>query len=119
MKALLDAGADPSRCTREGLSPYRLALQFGLTEAAARLRAQTDAPEISDDERFVAACARGDEAGATAPGNLDHNPYYKCANALWFGIYYHGNHHRKPILFNPKYMPMTHREMEAGEPEPA
>jgi len=66
VKALLDAGADPSRCTREGLSPYRLALQFGLTEAAARLRAQTDAPEISDDERFVAACARGDEAEARA-----------------------------------------------------
>ena len=66
VKALLDAGADPSRATPEGLSPYRLALQFGLTEAAALLRAQTDAPEISDDERFVAACARGDEAEARA-----------------------------------------------------
>jgi hypothetical protein len=66
VKALLDAGADPSRATREGLSPYRLALQFGLTEAAALLQAQTDAPEISDDERFVAACARGDEAEARA-----------------------------------------------------
>jgi ankyrin repeat protein len=66
VKALLDAGADPSRATRAGLSPYRLALQFGLTEAAALLRAQTDAPEISDDERLVAACARGDEAEARA-----------------------------------------------------
>jgi ankyrin repeat protein len=66
VKALLDAGADPSRSTREGLSPYRLALQFGLTEAAALLQAQTDAPEIYDDERFVAACARGDEAEARA-----------------------------------------------------
>jgi len=65
-KALLDAGADPSRATREGISPYRLALQFGLTEAAALLKTHTDAPEISDDERFVAACARGDEAGARA-----------------------------------------------------
>ena len=64
VKALLDAGADPSRATPEGLSPYRLALQFGLTEVAALLRAQTDAPEISDEERFVAACARGDEAEA-------------------------------------------------------
>jgi len=63
-KALLEAGADPSRATREGISPYRLALQFGLTEAAALLKVQTDAPEISDDERFVAACARGDEAEA-------------------------------------------------------
>ncbi len=63
-KALLDAGADPSRTTREGISPYRLALQFGLTEVAAMLKAQTGAPDVSDDERFVAACARGDEAGA-------------------------------------------------------
>ena len=66
VKALLDAGADPSQPTPQGLSPYRLALQFGLTEAAALLQAQTDAPEISDDERFVAACARGDEAEARA-----------------------------------------------------
>ena len=65
-RALLDAGADPSRPTRDGLSPYRLALQFGLTEVAALLQARTDAPEISDDERFVAACARGDEAAARA-----------------------------------------------------
>ena len=50
----------------DGLSPYRLALQFGLTEAAALLRARTDAPDISDEERFVAACARGDEAEARA-----------------------------------------------------
>jgi len=65
-KALLDAGADPSRATREGICPYRLALQFGLTEAAALLQARTEAPEISDDERFVAACARGDETEAHA-----------------------------------------------------
>ena len=65
-KALLDAGADPSRATREGISLYRLALQFGLTEIAALLKAQTDAPDISDDEHFIAACARGDEAGARA-----------------------------------------------------
>ena len=32
------------------------------------LRAQTDAPDISDEERFVAACARGDEAEARAIG---------------------------------------------------
>ncbi|MEH2575656.1 ankyrin repeat domain-containing protein [Bradyrhizobium sp. AZCC 1708] len=68
VKALLDAGADPSRSTPEGLSPYRLALQFGLTEAAALLRAQTDAPDISDDERFVVACARGDFAAPRSAG---------------------------------------------------
>lgn len=64
VKALLDAGADPSHATREGISPYRLALQFGLTEAAAALQAKTDAPELSEDERFIAACACSDEAGA-------------------------------------------------------
>ena len=48
------------------LSPYRLALRFGLTDVAALLQARTDVPEISDDERFVAACARGDEAEARA-----------------------------------------------------
>jgi len=66
VKALLDAGADPSRPTPDGLSPYQLALQFGLTDAAALLRAQTDAPDISDEERFIAACARGDEEEARA-----------------------------------------------------
>ena len=64
VEALLEAGADPSRPTPDGLSAYRLALQFGLTEVAALLQAQTGAPEISDDEQFIAACARGDEAGA-------------------------------------------------------
>src|SRR5262249_50620715 len=50
-----------------------------------------------------------DESGQTTPGNLDHNLYYNAANALWFGIYYHDNHHRKPQLFNPKYMPASKR----------
>ena len=56
----------PSRPTADGVSPYRLALQFGLSDIADLLRAQTDEPEISDEERFVAACARGDEAEARA-----------------------------------------------------
>jgi len=65
-RALLDAGADPSRDNSDGVSPYRLALRFGLTETVALLRARIDVPDISDDERFVAACARGDEAEAQA-----------------------------------------------------
>lgn len=43
--------------------------------------------------------------GDTKAANLNHNWYYKIANAIWFGIYFHGNHHRKPALFNPRYMP--------------
>ena len=65
-KALLEAGADALRPTADGVSPYRLALQFGLSDIANLLRAQTDEPEISDEERFVAACAQGDEAEARA-----------------------------------------------------
>jgi ankyrin repeat protein len=68
-KALLDAGADPSRRNPDGVSPYRLALRFGLTDVAALLHAQVSVPEIPDDERFVAACARGDEAEARAIRN--------------------------------------------------
>ena len=64
VKALLDAGADPSAATPDGVSPYRLALRFGLSDVADLLREQTDAPAISEEERFVAACARGDETEA-------------------------------------------------------
>lgn len=48
-----------------------------------------------------------EETGETAAANFDDSLYYKLANACWFGIYYHGNHHRKPMLFNPKYMPVS------------
>ena len=44
-------------------------------------------------------------AARSRPGNLDHKLYYRLANTLWFGLYYHGNHHRRPMLFNPKKMP--------------
>lgn len=49
------------------------------------------------------------ETGETAAANLDNTLYYKIANFLWFGIYYHANHHRKPLLFNPKYMVAARR----------
>lgn len=50
-----------------------------------------------------------EEDGATAPGNLNGNLYYKLANAFWFGIYFHGNHHRRPQLFNPRKMVLAPR----------
>jgi len=68
--ALLAAGADPSRAAPDGVNPYRLALRFGLTEVAALLRARIEVPDISEEERFVAACARGDEAEARTIGAL-------------------------------------------------
>jgi ankyrin repeat protein len=65
MEALLDAGADASAHTPEGIDAHTLALRFGLTDVA-RLIAQrlgSDAP-LPPDEQFVAACARGDGSAA-------------------------------------------------------
>ena len=58
---LLDAGADPRITTPNGLSAYRYALQFGLTEVAELLRQRTGDETLADDERFVAACSSGNE----------------------------------------------------------
>jgi len=64
IEALLDAGANPSATTPQGVSAYRLALQFGLGEVADLLREVTAAEPLTEEELFVAACARGDEAEA-------------------------------------------------------
>lgn len=53
--------------------------------------------------------------GHTSAANLNHNLYYKIANALWFGIYFHGNHHRKPLLFNPRTMEVKVRVLQQPE----
>lgn len=42
------------------------------------------------------------------PRNLDHG-WYWLANRLWFGLYFHANHHRWPYLFDP-------RKRSASEP---
>jgi len=70
------------------------------------------------------------EDGSTAAANLNHNLYYKLANFFWCGIYFHGNHHRKPLLFNPRKMEIRRKSAEVvtlkqpphenpGEPEQA
>jgi hypothetical protein len=59
-----EGGADPTAKTPDGISAYRLALQFGLGEVAELLRENHGAEPISEEDRFVAACARGDEAEA-------------------------------------------------------
>ncbi|MBE9606136.1 ankyrin repeat domain-containing protein [Acetobacteraceae bacterium H6797] len=64
VEALLAAGADPCARTREGMSAWRYALQYGLTEVAARLAPAGEPEELDEAARFVAACARGDEAEA-------------------------------------------------------
>jgi ankyrin repeat protein len=64
VEALLKAGADPSAKTGDGISAYGFALQLGLGEVAELLAEHGAAEPVSEDERFVAACARGDEAEA-------------------------------------------------------
>jgi ankyrin repeat protein len=72
VRALLDKGADPHARTKDGTTAYQLALQFGLTEAAAMLSAAGAAESLSLDDQFLAACARGDVAEAR--GFLDAQP---------------------------------------------
>lgn len=58
-----------------------------------------------------------DENGNTAPANFNDTLYHKLANFLFFGIYFHANHHRKPLLFNPRYMPVRTRTRKEGGDE--
>jgi hypothetical protein len=62
--ALLDAGADPAARTPDGASAYTLAQRFALAEVAGRLSRADRAEPVSAEERFLAACARADEATA-------------------------------------------------------
>ncbi|MBV8534864.1 MAG: ankyrin repeat domain-containing protein, partial [Alphaproteobacteria bacterium] len=64
IEMLLRAGANPSARTASGVLARSLALQLGLTEIAELLRDSVGDDPISEDDRFIAACARGDEAEA-------------------------------------------------------
>ena len=77
VEALLDAGADPSARTPEGIDARTLALRFGLVEVARLLAQRTGGgASLSPDEAFTAACACADEAEARRllaayPGLID------------------------------------------------
>jgi ankyrin repeat protein len=64
VEVLLQAGADPAARTPGGSSAHSLALQFGLGEVAELLREKAAAEPVSEEDQFIAACARGDEAEA-------------------------------------------------------
>lgn len=55
--------------------------------------------------------------GETKAANLDETLFHRLANFFWFGIYYHGNHHRRPLLFNPKHMPVNQQRTRKEELE--
>ncbi len=71
VQALLDAGADPHElvaakedprhASPDGLSPLRLAVRAGNEQTAALLRANGAGDDTTDIDRFLGACARGDE----------------------------------------------------------
>jgi ankyrin repeat protein len=70
VQALLEAGADPAKldseaddrdhASSEGLSSLRLAVRSGNEQAAALLIGNGAANDVTDVDRFLGACARGD-----------------------------------------------------------
>jgi ankyrin repeat protein len=64
IRMLLNAGADKNARNSDGQTPYQFALLYGLPEAAALLHGPGMNGDLSAEDTFVAACARGDGAGA-------------------------------------------------------
>jgi fatty acid desaturase len=55
------------------------------------------------------------DEGKIEPTNLDYG-WYWLGNRIFFGIYYHGNHHKMAAVFNPMKMPKK-RAKRGEEPE--
>jgi ankyrin repeat protein len=64
VEALLAAGANPHAKTKDGITAYRYALQFGLKDVAQWLANAGADEELTLEEQFVAACASADETEA-------------------------------------------------------
>jgi ankyrin repeat protein len=63
---LVRYGADLQRRRKDGYTPHTIAELYGNHDIAERLLALGAHDELSPLERFIAACARGDGAGARA-----------------------------------------------------
>jgi hypothetical protein len=66
IRVLVDAGADLRATNREGINLYRWAQMHGRADVVAIFRAAGIEERLTQEEEFVAACARGDEAAARA-----------------------------------------------------
>jgi ankyrin repeat protein len=66
VERLVQHGADVSRRRADGATPHTLAALHGNADIAAWLLAHGATDELSDIDRFIAACARADRAGAEA-----------------------------------------------------
>jgi ankyrin repeat protein len=66
VELLVHHGADVSARRGDGLSPHKLAALHGNHAVASWLLEHGARDELSPLERFIAACARGDRAGAEA-----------------------------------------------------
>ncbi len=63
-------------------------------------------------------CHRENEDGSVEIVNLNHNLYYKFANFITFGGYYHKNHHLRLNVFNPMKMESARAEEKLFTIEP-
>lgn len=64
VRALLDAGADPGSLNAHARNAFHEAANFGLPEVMRLLRDRGAGDTLTDEEKFVSACARADEAEA-------------------------------------------------------
>src|SRR5262249_22064709 len=76
-EALVNRGANIGRQRADGRRPYAVAELNGSREVAAWLLAHGAPPELSDVDRLVSACSRGD--GAAASAMLGANPGLRSA----------------------------------------
>jgi stearoyl-CoA desaturase (delta-9 desaturase) len=56
------------------------------------------------------------EGATIEPTNLDHGAFW-ILNRMFFGIFYHGNHHKMARMFNPMNLPLRAASPAAADDE--